>query len=169
METIIREVNPARLAWGTFDHAKSDYVNEGDIPASYSGDCIAMGQPVRKPFRMDGEMWLAIGLSNDGARAYRLCPMRVFNGTPTTYHDKSGSAERAEEARNDPNGFYDRMTVKHGAVRSLRSRSPDRCQPARGRFRATGSTRPLLTSNQPQRTHGDIHARTQTQPNDSPL
>ena len=38
METIIREVNPARLAWGTFDHAKSDYVNEGDIPASYSGD-----------------------------------------------------------------------------------------------------------------------------------
>ena len=68
METIIREVNPARLAWGIFDHAKSDYVNEGDIPASYSGDCIAMGQPVRKPFRMDGEMWLAIGLSNDGAR-----------------------------------------------------------------------------------------------------
>ena len=114
METIIREVNPARLAWGTFDHAKSDYVNEGDIPASYSGDCIAMGQPVRKPFRMDGEMWVAIGLSNDGARAYRLCPMRIFNGTPTTYRDKSGSAERAEEARNDPNGFYDRMTVKHG-------------------------------------------------------
>jgi hypothetical protein len=114
METIIREVNPARLAWGIFDHAKSDYVNEGDIPASYSGDCIAMGQPVRKPFRMDGEMWVAIGLSNDGARAYRLCPMRIFNGTPTNYHDKSGSAERAEEARNDPNGFYDRMTVKHG-------------------------------------------------------
>ena len=54
METINREVNPARLAWGIFDHAKSDYVNEGDIPASYSGDCIAMGQPVRKPFRMDG-------------------------------------------------------------------------------------------------------------------
>ena len=113
METIIREVNPARLAWGIFDHAKSDYVNEGDIPASYSGDCIAMGQPVRKPFRMDGEMWVAIGLSNDGARAYRLCPLRVFNGTPTTYHDKSGTSECAEAARNDPNGFYDRMTVKH--------------------------------------------------------
>jgi len=114
METIIREVNPARLAWGTFDHAKSDYMNEGDIPASYSGDCIAMGQPVRKPFRMDGEMWLTISLSNDGARAYRLCPLRVFNGTPTTYRDKSGTSECAEAARNDPNGFYDRMIVKHG-------------------------------------------------------
>jgi hypothetical protein len=114
METIIREVNPARLAWGTFDHAKNDYMNEGDIPASYSGDSIAMGQPVRKPFRMDGEMWVAIALSNDGARAYRLCPLRVFNGTPTTYHDKSGTSECAEAARNDPNGFYDRMTVKHG-------------------------------------------------------
>ena len=48
METT-REVNPAWLAWGTYDHAKNDYVCEGDIPASYSGDCIAMGQQVRKP------------------------------------------------------------------------------------------------------------------------
>jgi hypothetical protein len=43
-----------------------------------------------------------------------MCPLRVFNGTPTTYHDKSGTSECAEAARNDPNGFYDRMTVKHG-------------------------------------------------------
>jgi hypothetical protein len=114
METTIRKVNPARLAWGTFDHTKSDYVNEGDIPASYSGDCIAMGQPVRKPFRMDGEMWVTIALSNKEARAYRLCPPRIFKGTTTTYRDKTGTAERAEEARNDPNGFYDRMIVKHG-------------------------------------------------------
>jgi hypothetical protein len=53
METIIREVNPARLAWGIFDHAKSDYVSEGDIQASYSGDCIAMGQPVRNPLALE--------------------------------------------------------------------------------------------------------------------
>ena len=90
MEAIIREVNPARLAWGSYDHAKSDNMNEGDIPASYSGDSIAMGQPVRKPFRMDGEMWIAIGLSNDGARAYRLCPMRIFNGTPTNCRGDGG-------------------------------------------------------------------------------
>jgi hypothetical protein len=113
METI-REVNQVRLTWGTYDHEKNDYVSEGDIPASYSGDSIAMGQPVRKPFRMDGEMWVAIGLSNHGAKAYRLCPLRVFYGTPTNYRDKTGTAEGAEAARNDPNGFYDRMTVKHG-------------------------------------------------------
>ena len=53
METV-REVNPARLAWGGYDHEENDYVNEGDIPASYSGDCIALGQPVRKPFRLGG-------------------------------------------------------------------------------------------------------------------
>jgi len=113
METI-REVNPARLAWGTFDHEQNDYVNEGDIPASYSGDSIAMEQPIRKPFRMDGEMWVAVGLSNHSAQAYRLCPLHIFTGTPTTYREKTGTAEGAEAARNDPNGFYDRMTVKHG-------------------------------------------------------
>jgi hypothetical protein len=40
--------------------------------------------------------------------------LRVFNGTPTNYRDKTGTSECAEAARNDPNGFYDRMTVKHG-------------------------------------------------------
>ena len=112
METI-RKVNSARLTWGTYDHTKNDYVNEGDIRSSYSADCIAMGQPVRKPFRMDGEMWVTIAMSNKEARAYRLCPLRIFKGTTTTYHDKTCTAERAEEARNDPNGFYDRMVVKH--------------------------------------------------------
>jgi hypothetical protein len=63
---------------------------------------------------MDGEMWVAIGLSNHGAKAYRLCPLRIFSGTPANYRDKTGTAEGAEAARNDPNGFYDRMTVKHG-------------------------------------------------------
>lgn len=115
METI-REVNPALLAWGTYDHGKNDYVSEGDIPASYSADCIAMGQPVRKPFRMDGEMWVTISLCNHGARAYRLCPLRIFSGTPTTYRDKTDSDELADAARNDPNGFYDRMTVRHGGL-----------------------------------------------------
>ena len=48
-------------------------------------------------------------IEQTGARLYRLCPMRVFNGTPTTYRDKSGTEECAEAARNDPNGFYDRI------------------------------------------------------------
>jgi hypothetical protein len=43
METI-REVNPSRLAWGTFNHEQNDYVNEGDIPASYSGEALLVGR-----------------------------------------------------------------------------------------------------------------------------
>ena len=39
-------------------------MSEGDISASYSGECIAMGQQVRKLFRMDGEMWITLGLSD---------------------------------------------------------------------------------------------------------
>lgn len=60
----LHEVNPAHLAWGTCDHEKDDCVSEGDISASYSGECIAMGQQVRKLFRMDGEMWITLGLSD---------------------------------------------------------------------------------------------------------
>jgi hypothetical protein len=41
-------------------------------------------------------------------------PVACLHGTPTNYRDKTGTAEGAEAARNDPNGFYDRMTVKHG-------------------------------------------------------
>jgi len=40
--------------------------------------------------------------------------LRIFSGTPTNYRDKTGAAEGAAAARNDPNGFYDHMTVKHG-------------------------------------------------------
>ena len=148
METI-REVHPARLAWGTFDHEQNDYVNEGDIPASYSGDSIAMGQPVRKPFRMDGEMWVAIGLSNRGARAYRLCPLRIFNGSPTNYREKTGSTELAEAARNDPNGFYDRMMVKHGGQEFVLCGPEVRIVAGQSgrRARSPRSACPLLTRN----------------------
>jgi hypothetical protein len=36
---------------------------------------------------------------------------RCFTGSPTTYHDKTGTTEAAEAARNDPNGFYHGMKV----------------------------------------------------------
>jgi hypothetical protein len=32
-----------------------------------------------------------------------------------SYNEKIGDADRAESARNDPNGFYHGMTVKHGS------------------------------------------------------
>ena len=139
METI-REVNPARLAWGTSTEQK-DYMNEGDIAASYSSDSIAMGQPVREPFRMDGEMSVAIGLSNGGAPAYRLCPLRIFDGNaPTTARRRQ--RELAEAARNDrPMASCqsnDRRARRTG-VRSVRSRGPDRMRPIEERSRSSGS------------------------------
>jgi hypothetical protein len=117
---LIREVDPARLAWGSYDHKAGQYIGEGDICASYSGDCIATGQPVRKPFRRECELWLTVGISGFGdlthratASAYRLLPVRLSKHTPLTYEAKTGP-DQGEAARNDPLGFYDRVTVKHG-------------------------------------------------------
>ena len=41
-------------------------------------------------------------------------PVRLFNGAPTSYGDKTGTADAAETARNDPMGFYHGMLVKCG-------------------------------------------------------
>jgi len=119
MENIL-EVDPARLAWGFYDHKAEDYIEVGDIHASYSGDCIASGQPVRKPFRHERELWLTVGLSGSGdgthratASAYRLLPVRLYKRTPITYEAKV-RPDQGEAARNDPRGFYDGVTVKHG-------------------------------------------------------
>jgi hypothetical protein len=107
-----REVDPARLAWGSYDHTAEDYAGQGDIHSSYSGDCIAMGQPVRKPFRFECEMWVTVGMCGDEADAYRMIPERLYQGTATTYADKV-YPDQGEAARNDPRGFYDGMKVKH--------------------------------------------------------
>jgi hypothetical protein len=49
---------------------------------------------------------LVVGSSGRGgvenAGAYRLIPVRLFDGTPTTYRDKTGTADGGEAARNDP-------------------------------------------------------------------
>jgi hypothetical protein len=114
MNSNLREIDPARLAWGRYDHDAEDYIDEGDIHSSYSADCIAQGQPVRKPFRFEGELWLTVGLSgSDQAKAYRLIPARLFPRTVTTYADKV-LPDHGEAARNDPRGFYDGMRVTHG-------------------------------------------------------
>lgn len=114
MNCELREIDPARLAWGYYDHDAEDYIDEGDIHGSYSADCIAEGQPVRKPFRFEGELWVTVGLSGSKqAEAYRLLPARLFPRTVTTYAAKV-RPDHGEAARNDPHGFYDGMTVKHG-------------------------------------------------------
>ena len=111
-------VNPARLAWGKYDHGRNRKVGEGDIHASYSADVIATNGTIRKAFRWQANLMVTVGMAGRGgveeAEAYRLVPLKAFAGAPQTYHEKTGTAEDAEAARNDPNGFYHGMTVKQG-------------------------------------------------------
>ena len=104
-------VHPSRLQY-----------DSGDITESYSADRIASGQPVRKPFQHDGVLWICTSITGSGLtvsgntehEAYRLIPERMFSGTPTTYGARTGTFEMAEMARNDPEGFYHGVAVKHG-------------------------------------------------------
>ena len=111
-------VNPARLAWGNFDHKRNRDSGEGDIHASYSADTIASAGKIRKSFRWHAQLMVTVSLSGRGgieqAQAYELIPLKAFNGKVMSYADKIGTAESAEAARNDPNGFYHGMTVKQG-------------------------------------------------------
>jgi hypothetical protein len=113
-------VNPARLAWGRYNHGRGRDTGEGDIHASYSADRIGSGQPVRKPFQHDGSLWVCTGIWPSGLtasgssehEAYRIIPARVFEGTPTTYGATISTGEAADAARRSPNGFYHGMEVK---------------------------------------------------------
>lgn len=117
-------VSPARLAYGVWDHESEVERGEGDICASYSGDCIATAGTVRKPFVYQGSLWVSVGGSfhhKGSAKCYRLLPVRLFDGKPTTYSLKVNSNPLDETykypgdtARNDPMGFYHGMAVKHG-------------------------------------------------------
>jgi hypothetical protein len=48
----------------------------------------------------------------------------MFIGTPTTYAARTGTADAAEAARNDPYGFYHGMAVKHGSEAFVLSGPP---------------------------------------------
>jgi hypothetical protein len=111
-------VNPARLASGEYDHGRNRDVGEGDIHASYSADTIAAVGKIRRAFRWQAQLMVTVSLSGRGgieqAEAYQLIPVKVFAGTTTSYGEKIGTAESAEAARNDPNGFYHGMKVTQG-------------------------------------------------------
>jgi hypothetical protein len=111
-------VSPSRLAWGRHDHTKSRDIGEGDIHAAYSADTIASAGKIRKPFHWQGQLLITVSLCGRGgsadAEAYRLLPLKAFAGKVVTYGQKTGTVERAEAARNDPNGFYHGMVVKYG-------------------------------------------------------
>ena len=106
-------VDPARLHWRP----------EGDIHGSYSGDRIAESKPIRTPFHHDGALWVCTSIHGAEHHGYRLVTLKAFTdpgmlqigGHPTTYSAKVHDGEATgETARNDPNGFYNGMTVTHG-------------------------------------------------------
>ncbi|MCB9839013.1 MAG: hypothetical protein H6813_06710 [Phycisphaeraceae bacterium] len=101
-------VDADRLVWSDGRHSP-----EGYICASYSADRIALGKPIRKPFKFRSQLWVCVGIlggTTTIAKAYRLVPAEHFDGQATTYPDKTRDAAAA---RRDPNGFYHGMTVLH--------------------------------------------------------
>jgi hypothetical protein len=118
-KTVTIPVNPSRLAWGKHDHGRKRDIGEGDIYASYSADTIATAGKIRRAFRWQAQLMVTVSLSGHGgiaqAEAYHLIPLKGFAGTTMSYAEKIGDADIAEAARNDPNGFYHGMTVKHSS------------------------------------------------------
>lgn len=96
----------------------------GDINESYSADRIASNEPVRRPFKHDGALWVCTSITGSALtasggpehEAYRLVPKRMFSGPSSTYSEKTGTAESSDAARNDPNGFYHGMKVQFAAA-----------------------------------------------------
>src|ERR1019366_7701739 len=99
-------------------HAARLEYERGDITESYRADRIMEGKPLRAPFEFSGSLWVCVSISGKGLtvtgehelKAYRLLPAQMFKGTPTTY---SAKVADAEAARNDPNGFYHSVSVRH--------------------------------------------------------
>jgi hypothetical protein len=121
-------VNPARLASGRYDHGRNRDVGEGDIHASYSADTIASSGKIRRAFRWQAQLMVTVSLSGQGgidqAKAYRLIPLKAFSAATMTYAERIGTADNAEVARNDPNGFYHGMTVSQGSETFVLSGPP---------------------------------------------
>ena len=109
MAGLSHTVEPSRLAYGAWCHASEKQIGEGDIRASYSADRIGMGQPIRKPFRNGGQLWVCVGTGPSGAEAYRLVHPSLYGGTARSYHDRCRDGDRA---RGDPAGFYDGIIVR---------------------------------------------------------
>lgn len=110
MAGLSHTVEPSRLAFGAWCHATDKHIGEGDIRASYSADRIGMGQPIRKPFRYGGELWVCVGTGPLEAEAYRLVHLSLYGGIARSYHDRCCDGDRA---RGDQAGFYDGIIVRH--------------------------------------------------------
>lgn len=104
-------VDPARLNFGRWCHHTEKQLGEGDIPASYSAERIAMGEPVRKPFSWKGSLWVCVCFGRGSAEVYRLTLLENFHGAPVSYRER---VLMGDAARKDPDGFYHSITVSHG-------------------------------------------------------
>jgi len=113
-------VDPARLAWGTYNHTAEREEGEGDIHSSYSADLIAMKSAVRNPFKYGPDLWINTGSGgfDRSHECYRLKPVEAFTGRVITYQDagsefdpEKGDTYPGDRARNNPNGFYHGMKV----------------------------------------------------------
>lgn len=93
-----------------------------EMEDSYSGDRISEHQPVRKPFKYDGKLYISVGgfsgKSHSEEDAYQLVPRGEFTGEGRTYSVPAGREyeEYYESLRNDPMGFYHGMVVRRGAT-----------------------------------------------------
>lgn len=106
---------PEHFDNGRWCEATQRQHGEGDIVASYSADRIGMEEPVRKPFRWQGALWVGVGFTggNDARRveAYRLMPRDLFEGPTRSY---AATVADGHSARANPNGFYHGMETTHG-------------------------------------------------------
>lgn len=119
-------VPASRLVSGAWKGERE--ADEGDIRVSYSADVIAMEGRVRTPFRHGSHLWACVsivGRSNAylELEAYRLTPQVMFAAPVTSYNAKL-RIDGGDAARNDPNGFYHGMTVKHGGIRYVLTGPP---------------------------------------------
>lgn len=109
MATLYRSPNS-----GLFGESRVNYELAAN---SYSADLIGMSNKVRKPFAMDGSLWVCVGHSGNfhrlvSIKIYKLTPARAFDGIATNYRSKI-DVDGGESARRDPLGFYHGMTVQH--------------------------------------------------------
>ena len=86
------------LQWQVVPQANRQ-IGKGDISGSYSADRIGMGKPVRKPFLWKGAPHVCVGMRYHGetmaAEAYRLVPLRLFDGEANDLCRKAQTTRRA--------------------------------------------------------------------------
>lgn len=108
---------------GLFGEVHVDYAA---AVKSYSSDSIGTSGAVRKPFEMDGELWVSIGQSGRGYAPYRCTSIRIyklvaasaFAGRTVSYGERVAECHAADAAEDDSGDrirelFYHGMKVKH--------------------------------------------------------